>query len=98
VRQLQSKSFISIIGNSNISFTKDAKEVIYKQPVPKMIKPHQLMERYKMKVRELQIALPLGTTLRGNKKSIEERKTLNNFKDGGVRIGERGKDLSSNKK
>ncbi len=49
-----------------------------------------------MKVRELQIALPLGTTLRGNKKSIEERKTVNNFKDG--RIGEKMKEISINKR
>jgi hypothetical protein len=53
------------------------------------------MERYKMKVRELQIALPLGTTLRGNKKSIEERKTMNNFKDGGVKVN---KEISLNKR
>ncbi len=39
VRQLQSKSFMSIIGNSNISLTNETKEVIYKSPVPKIIKP-----------------------------------------------------------
>jgi hypothetical protein len=46
------------------------------------------MERYKLKVRELQIALPLGTTVRGNKKLIEERKTLNTFKEIGMGLGQ----------
>lgn len=49
-----------------------------------------------MKVRELQIALPMGTTLRGNKKSIEERKTMNNFKEGGM--GQKNKEASLNKR
>ncbi len=39
------------------------------------------MERYKLKMRELQISLPLGTTVRGNKKSLADRRTLSSFKD-----------------
>ncbi len=39
------------------------------------------MERYKLKMRELQISLPLGTTVRGNKKNLEERRTSLNFKE-----------------
>jgi hypothetical protein len=52
------------------------------------------MERYKMKVRELQIALPVGNTVRGNKKNIEERKTMGSFKEVGSGIGQKLKDIS----